>query len=50
VLLALRAWSDGRPDRPDAPLRQRLVPAWLEGLAPAGTRATVIDRLEYRRR
>jgi hypothetical protein len=25
-------------------------PAWLDGLAPAGTRTTVIDRLEYRRR
>jgi hypothetical protein len=25
-------------------------PAWLDGLAPVGRRATVIDQIEYRRR
>ena len=46
----LRTWTSGVPTAPMNLYANAWFPAWLDGLAPAGTRATVIDRLEYRRR
>ena len=46
----LRTWADGVPGVPMHLYANAWFPAWLDGIAPAGTRATVIDRLEYQRR
>lgn len=48
--VTLRTWTSGVPTAPMNLYANAWFPAWLDGLAPAGTRATVIDRLEYRRR
>jgi beta-glucanase (GH16 family) len=48
--VTLRTWTSGVPTAPMNLYVNSWFPAWLDGLAPAGTRATVIDRLEYRRR
>ena len=48
--VTLRTWTSGVPTAPMNVYANAWFPAWLDGLAPAGTRATVIDRLEYRRR
>ncbi len=48
--VALRTWTDGVPAAPMNLYANAWFPAWLDGLAPAGTRSTVIDRIEYRRR
>ncbi|MDA0170992.1 glycoside hydrolase family 16 protein [Solirubrobacter taibaiensis] len=48
--VALRTWTSGVPTAPMNLYANAWFPAWLGGLAPTGTRATVIDRLEYRRR
>jgi beta-glucanase (GH16 family) len=46
----LRTWTTGVTQRPMNLFANAWFPAWLDGLAPAGRRATVIDRIEYRRR
>jgi beta-glucanase (GH16 family) len=48
--IALRTWTDGVPEAPMNLYANAWFPVWMDGLAPAGTRATVIDRIEYRRR
>lgn len=48
--VTLRTWSEGIPTAPMNLYANAWFPAWLDGLAPAGTRATVIDRIECRRR
>ncbi|MBE2319344.1 glycoside hydrolase family 16 protein [Solirubrobacter sp. CPCC 204708] len=45
-----RVWTDGVPTAPMNLYANAWFPKWLDGLAPAGTRTTVIDRIEYRRR
>ena len=47
--VTLRTWTSGVPTAP-MNLYARMVPGVAGRLAPAGTRGTVIDRLEYRRR
>lgn len=46
----LRSWSTGVTKLPMNLYANAWFPAWLDGLAPADRRATVIDRIEYRRR
>ncbi|MDA0185265.1 glycoside hydrolase family 16 protein [Solirubrobacter phytolaccae] len=46
----LRTWTAGVTKLPMNLYANAWFPAWLEGLAPAGRRATVIDQIEYRRR
>jgi endo-1,3-1,4-beta-glycanase ExoK len=48
--VTLRTWTTGVPTAPMNLYANAWFPSWLDGLAPAGTRATVIDRLGYRRR
>ena len=48
--VTLRRWTSGVPTAPMNLYANAWFPAWLEGLAPAGTRTTMIDRIEYRRR
>ena len=48
--VALRTWTDGVPEAPMNLYANAWFPVWMDGLAPAGTRTTVIDRVEYRRR
>jgi beta-glucanase (GH16 family) len=45
----LRSFSNGVPKAPMNLFANAWFPAWLEGLAPAGPQATVIDEIEYRR-
>ena len=48
--VTLRTWTTGVPTAPMNLYANAWFPVWLEGLAPAGTRASVFDRIEYRRR
>lgn len=48
--VALRSWTTGVTTLPMNLYANAWFPAWLDGLAPAGRRATVIDHIEYRRR
>lgn len=47
---ALRTWNNGVTKLPMNLFANAWFPSWLDGLAPAGRRATVIDQIEYRRR
>lgn len=48
--VVLRTWTTGVTKLPMNLFANAWFPAWLDGLAPAGRRATVIDEIEYRRR
>ena len=48
--VVLRTWTTGVPKLPMNLYANAWFPSWLDGIAPAGRRATVIDRIDYRRR
>ena len=48
--VVLRTWTTGVTKLPMNLYANAWFPAWLDGLAPTGRQATVIDQIEYRRR
>jgi len=48
--VVLRTWTTGVTKLPMHLFANAWFPAWLDGVAPTGRRATVIDQIEYRRR
>lgn len=46
----LRGWTNGVPAAPMNLFANAWFPSWLEGLAPDGPRATLIDEISYRPR